>query len=415
MARVEGFGRSQAFPLPPDPRDRVPDDGLARVVAAAVERVEISAFKVDRRGTGKGMDHPRLMPASPIYGYADGIVSSRRLERATYGDVAVRFITANSRPDRATIATLPRGHQQAIARAFAEVPLMAREVGPLRLGTVSLDGTRMDANASKIRSLRYDRTRKLRARLEAEGDAALRAAQDRTFDGDDADGDDTNGRADGEHDGRAAPAEVRPPPERRTNLTDPDGGLVRNTRRHEFRRACDAGHGRPQRRAARLPLTTAARPRRAAAPAVEGTLAPGQAGQAPDRGGQGRVRPTNMDRRARLRHPQVRPRRHPLSPPRPRQGEIRMAGARPRGRLRAPARARRGLTLPAAHRRPRAGFSVLTNPTGHQLGAHRARRRKGSPCPTSTVCTTSPRSPPTRAATWRSGATCSDCASSRRR
>jgi transposase len=84
MAKLKEFERSQGFLLPPDRRQWVPDDDLAHFVVAAVERVEIAAFKVNWRGTGKAQYRPRLMLALLIYGYANGIFSSRRLERATY-------------------------------------------------------------------------------------------------------------------------------------------------------------------------------------------------------------------------------------------------------------------------------------------------------------------------------------------
>jgi len=279
MARFKEFDRSQGFLLPPDLREWVPADDLAHFVVAAVERVELAAFKVNRRGTGKAQYHPRLMLALLIYGYANGIFSSRRLERATYRDVAVRFITANSHPDHDTIATFRRENQQAIERAFAEVLVLAREVGLLRLGTVSLDGTKLDANASKIRSLRYDRAQELRAELEADIQALLAEAE--AADAEDAadpqalpaeitrrealrakldaacarleaearaeaeaaaakDGGRDVDQADGEGGQPSAPAEGRPPPERQTNLTDADSALMRKSTRHEFRQAYNA-------------------------------------------------------------------------------------------------------------------------------------------------------------------------------
>ena len=283
MARFKEFDRSQGFLLPPDLREWVPADDLAHFVVAAVERVDIGAFKVNWRGTGKAQYHPRLMLALLIYGYANGLFSSRRLERATWRDVAVRFIAANSHPDHDTIATFRRENQEAIGRAFAEVLLLAREVGLLRLGTVSLDGTKMDANASKIRSVRYDRAQELRAKLQAdieallaqaeaadaedaadpqrlpaeiarreallakldaacarlEAEAAAEAAPGRA-DADGSEQDEAGGAGAGE-DGQPSPAaDVRPPPERQTNLTDPDSALMRKSKRHEFRQAYNA-------------------------------------------------------------------------------------------------------------------------------------------------------------------------------
>lgn len=81
--------RDHGFLLPPDLRDWVPEDDLAHFIVEAVERVSIRAFKLNHHGTGKTQYHPRMMLALPIYCYADGIFSSRRIERATHRDVAV--------------------------------------------------------------------------------------------------------------------------------------------------------------------------------------------------------------------------------------------------------------------------------------------------------------------------------------
>jgi Transposase domain (DUF772) len=108
------------------------------------------------------------MLALLIYSYANGLFSSRRIERATYRDIGVRFIAANTHPDHDTIAVFRRTNKDAFEAAFVEVLLLARETGLLKLGMVSIDGTKIDANASKIRSLRYDRARGLRDRLAAD-------------------------------------------------------------------------------------------------------------------------------------------------------------------------------------------------------------------------------------------------------
>jgi transposase len=113
MSKFVDCERDQAFLLPPDLRDWIPEDDLAHFVLEAVERVEMSAFKVNHRGTGSAQYHPRMMLALLIYGYANGIFSSRRIERATYRDIGVRFVAANtmtrSRPFGArTWRRLPR-------------------------------------------------------------------------------------------------------------------------------------------------------------------------------------------------------------------------------------------------------------------------------------------------------------------
>ena len=105
------------------------------------------------------------MLALLLYSYANGIFSSRRIERATHRDVGVRFVAANTHPDHDTIAVFRRANKAAFEAAFLHVLLLARESGLLRVGTVSIDGTKIDANASKIRSVLYDRAKALRAKL----------------------------------------------------------------------------------------------------------------------------------------------------------------------------------------------------------------------------------------------------------
>ena len=280
MVNFISYDRDQAFLLPPDLRDWIGEDDLVHFVIGAVERVDIGAFKVNWRGHGKAQYHPRMMLALLIYCYANGIFSSRRIERATYRDVGVRFIAADRHPDHDTIATFRRENLAAFSAAFAHVLLMARELKLLKLGMVSIDGTKLDANASKIKSVRYDRAQGLREKL-AEDIAAL-TAQAEAADVDDAPDpqalpaeiarraalkaklDEACARL--EADARAAAADEQaeyeeklaawkarngqgrkpkppddtPPPDRQGNLTDPDSKLMRKSTRHEFRQAYNA-------------------------------------------------------------------------------------------------------------------------------------------------------------------------------
>ena len=91
MANFRDYDRSQRLLLPPDLRDWVADDDIAHFIIEAVERVPLGAFQINDRGTGKAQYHPRMMLALMIYCYTHGIFSSRRIERATHRDVAVRF------------------------------------------------------------------------------------------------------------------------------------------------------------------------------------------------------------------------------------------------------------------------------------------------------------------------------------
>ena len=168
MAKFVDRDQSQLFLLPVDMREWVPEDDLAHFVVEAVDRVPMSAFVVNERGTGSAQYHPRMMLALLIYCYANGVFGSRRIERATYRDLGARYITADTHPDHDTICKFRRENFEAVAESFLQVLLLARELKLLRVGLVSVDGTKVRANASKRRSVRYDRAKALAAQLEAD-------------------------------------------------------------------------------------------------------------------------------------------------------------------------------------------------------------------------------------------------------
>jgi hypothetical protein len=121
--------------------------------------------------------HPHMMLALLIDCYANGIFSSRRIERATYRDIAVRYLTGNTHPDHDTICTFRRNNQEAIAAAFVEVLELARELKLLKLGMVSLDGSQIRANASKDKNVTDQRAQQLRVQLQQEVQALLAQAE----------------------------------------------------------------------------------------------------------------------------------------------------------------------------------------------------------------------------------------------
>ena len=147
-------------------RDWVPEDDLSHFVLEAVNRVPMSTFVVNERGTGSAQYHPRMMLALLVYCYANGIFGSRRIERATYRDIGVRYVASNCHPDHDTICAFRRNNFEAVAKAFEQVLLLAKELKLLRVGTVSLDGTKVDANANKRNNIRHDRAKELRGEIE---------------------------------------------------------------------------------------------------------------------------------------------------------------------------------------------------------------------------------------------------------
>ena len=102
---------------------------------------------------------------------------SRRIERATYRDIGARYITADTHPDHDTICKFRRENFEAVAESFVQVLLLARELKLVGVGLVSVDGTKVDANASKHRSVRYDRAKALVKQLRADIDELLDKAE----------------------------------------------------------------------------------------------------------------------------------------------------------------------------------------------------------------------------------------------
>jgi transposase len=137
-------------------------------VVEVIDGLDLTAMSKSYRGTGSASYHPAPLLGLLIYGYATGVFSSRKLERATHDSVAFRFIAANDHPDHDTIATFRRRFLPEIEALFVKVLLLAREMGVLKMGTVALDGTKIHANASRHSALSYEHAGKIEAQLKAE-------------------------------------------------------------------------------------------------------------------------------------------------------------------------------------------------------------------------------------------------------
>jgi transposase len=155
----------------------LPERHLARFVVEVVDGLDLSAMSQSYRGTGSASYHPALLLGLLVYGYATGVFTSRKLERATYDSVAFRFIAANEHPDHDTIATFRRRFRKEIESLFVQVLALAREMGMLKMGTVALDGTKIHANASRHSALSYEHAGKIEAQLKAEVTELLARAE----------------------------------------------------------------------------------------------------------------------------------------------------------------------------------------------------------------------------------------------
>ena len=171
---------NQALLLPPSLQDWLPEEHLARFVADVVEALDRSAIYAgyEERKDGRGLAayHPVLMVRLLIYGYCTGRVSSRRMERATYEDVAFRYLAADQHPDHDTIAAFRQEHLESLSQLFVQVLRLCQAAGLVKLGHVALDGTKIKANASKHKAMSYGRMEETEKKLEAEMRALLAEA-----------------------------------------------------------------------------------------------------------------------------------------------------------------------------------------------------------------------------------------------
>jgi len=175
--RFKTIDRDTQYLFPPSVQDWLPEDHLARFVVEIVEGINLERLNSSYRGCGSEAFPPSMMVALLFYGYSTGIFSSRKLERATYDSVAFRYIAANTHPDHDTIASFRRRFMEELSPAFARILEMAHAMGLLKMGTVSLDGTKMKASASKHKALSYGYAQRLEAQLNAEVSKLLRLAE----------------------------------------------------------------------------------------------------------------------------------------------------------------------------------------------------------------------------------------------
>ena len=151
MSNFRLIDRETGFLLPPSVDEWLPERHLARFVVEVIDGLDLRAMSGDYRGSGSASYHPSMLLGLLVYGYATGVFSSRKLERATYDSVAFRFIAANDHPDHDTIAAFRRRFLKDIEGLFVQVLALAREMGVLKMGTVALDGTKIHAQRASSR------------------------------------------------------------------------------------------------------------------------------------------------------------------------------------------------------------------------------------------------------------------------
>jgi len=170
--------RATPYFLPQCIEDWLPDDHLARFVVEIVGKLDLGPLRASYAGRGSMPYDPGMLLALLFYGYATGVRSSRKIETATYDSIAFRYISANSHPDHDTIASFRLTFLERIPEYFVRILEVAREMGLRKVGSISLDGTKVKANASKHRAMSYAHGRKIRKQLEDEVKELLRMAEE---------------------------------------------------------------------------------------------------------------------------------------------------------------------------------------------------------------------------------------------
>jgi transposase len=162
-------------------QDWLPENHLARFIAELVPGLDLSkiyGYYGRRDGRGKAAYHPMMMVRLLLYSYCVGVTSSRRMERASYDDIAFRFLCADQHPDHDTISEFRRQHLPVLAHLFTQVLQLCNKAGLVKLGHVAIDGSKLQANASKHKAMSYNRMEEKEKQLRAEVEKLLAQAEE---------------------------------------------------------------------------------------------------------------------------------------------------------------------------------------------------------------------------------------------
>lgn len=168
MSRFIPVDRQTSYLFPPSVEDWLPENHLARFIVEVIERLDLTELTRQYTGRGSAAHHPAVLLGLLIYGYATGLPSSRKIERATYDSVAFRYIAANTHPDHDTLAAFRRRCGAQFEQLFVQVLMLAREMGMLKLGRIAVDGSKVKANASRHSALSWGHIKKIEAQLQQE-------------------------------------------------------------------------------------------------------------------------------------------------------------------------------------------------------------------------------------------------------
>src|ERR1700688_3490017 len=165
--------------LPPSLRDWLPENHLVYFVSDVVDQLDLSAIHVvyEKEKRGQPPYDPRLMTKLLVYGYCTGVFSSRRIQKRIQEDIPFKVLAAGNEPDFRTISDFRKIHLESQKKMFEQVLSLALECGSIKLGKISLDGTKMKANASKHKAMSYGRMNEKQQQLKEEVEQLLEQAE----------------------------------------------------------------------------------------------------------------------------------------------------------------------------------------------------------------------------------------------
>ena len=181
MRTFKPYTPNQTYLLPPNMSDWLPAGHLALFISDVVDQLDLKLIYASyEEGGDRGQPpyHPAMMMKLLFYAYCTGKTSSRKIEKATWEEIVYRVLSADQHPDHDSISEFRKRHLSVLTSLFLQVLKLCQKAGLVKLGHVSLDGTKVKANASKHKAMSYDRMGKAEAQLEKEIEGLLKQAED---------------------------------------------------------------------------------------------------------------------------------------------------------------------------------------------------------------------------------------------
>lgn len=179
MSKFISADRNQQTLMPYSVEDWLPENHLARFIVEIVGMLDFKNVYSKYKGVGSTAYDPRMLLSLLFYGYSTGVFSSRKIEASTYDSVAFRFIAGNHHPDHDTISSFRKRFLPEIKVWFKEILLIGKEMNLVKLGNIYIDGTKVQANASRHKAMSYQYIKKLEKQLEEEIEKLLNLAQEK--------------------------------------------------------------------------------------------------------------------------------------------------------------------------------------------------------------------------------------------